>query len=72
VRACQPDASRYRGQLADPLTPAEPRVLKLLPTSTYVQMADVLCVSRNSGRYPRRRDGRDQLAGQHPGPGSDL
>jgi LuxR family transcriptional regulator, maltose regulon positive regulatory protein len=48
VRACQPDASRYRGQLADPLTPAELRVLKLLPTSTYVQMADVLCVSRNT------------------------
>jgi LuxR family maltose regulon positive regulatory protein len=48
ARAAQPDASRPRSLLAEPLTPAELRVLKLLPTSTYLQMADVLCVSRNT------------------------
>jgi LuxR family transcriptional regulator, maltose regulon positive regulatory protein len=48
ARAAQPDASRARGLLAEPLTPAELRVLKLLPTSTYLQMADVLYVSRNT------------------------
>ena len=48
VRAAQPDASRARSQPAEPLTPAELRVLKLLPTSTYLQMAEVLYVSRNT------------------------
>jgi LuxR family transcriptional regulator, maltose regulon positive regulatory protein len=48
ARAVQPDASRSRSLLAEPLTPAELRVLKLLPTSTYLQMADVLDVSRNT------------------------
>jgi LuxR family maltose regulon positive regulatory protein len=48
ARATQPDASRSRSLLAEPLTPAEFRVLKLLPTSTYLQMADVLYVSRNT------------------------
>jgi LuxR family transcriptional regulator, maltose regulon positive regulatory protein len=48
ARAAQPDASRSRGQLAEPLTPAELRVLTLLPTSTYLQMAEVLYVSRNT------------------------
>ena len=48
VRAAQPDASRSRSHLAEPLTPAELRILKLLPTSTYLQMAEVLCVSRNT------------------------
>jgi len=48
ARAAQPDASRSRSLLAEPLTPAELRVLKLLPTSTYLQMADVLYVSRNT------------------------
>jgi LuxR family maltose regulon positive regulatory protein len=48
VRAAQPDGSRSRSLLAEPLTPAELRVLKLLPTSTYLQMADVLYVSRNT------------------------
>ena len=48
ARAVQPDASRARSLLAEPLTPAELRVLKLLPTSTYLQMADVLYVSRNT------------------------
>ena len=48
ARAVQPDASRARGLLAEPLTPAELRVLKLLPTSTYLQMAEILYVSRNT------------------------
>jgi LuxR family transcriptional regulator, maltose regulon positive regulatory protein len=48
VRAAQPDASPARSSLAEPLTRAELRVLKLLPTSTYLQMADVLDVSRNT------------------------
>ena len=48
TRAAPPGASRSPGHLAQPLTPAELRVLKLLPTSTYLQMADVLYVSRNT------------------------
>jgi len=48
ARAAQPDAFRSRSLLAEPLTPAELRVLKLLPTSTYLQMAEVLYVSRNT------------------------
>jgi LuxR family maltose regulon positive regulatory protein len=48
ARAVQPDASRARNLLAEPLTPAELRVLKLLPTSTYLQMAEILYVSRNT------------------------
>jgi LuxR family transcriptional regulator, maltose regulon positive regulatory protein len=48
ARAARPDASRSRGPLAEPLTPAESRVLKLLPTSTYLQMAEGLYVSRNT------------------------
>ena len=48
VRAAQPDGSRSGSLLAEPLTPAELRVLKLLPTSTYPQMAEVLYVSRNT------------------------
>jgi LuxR family transcriptional regulator, maltose regulon positive regulatory protein len=48
ARAVQPDASRARSLLAEPLTPAELRVLKLLPTSTYLQMAEILYVSRNT------------------------
>ena len=48
ARAVQPDASRARSLLAEPLTPAELRVLKLLPTSTYLQMAEILYISRNT------------------------
>jgi LuxR family maltose regulon positive regulatory protein len=48
ARAAQPDARRSHRPLVEPLTPAELRVLKLLPTSTYVKMADVLYVSRNT------------------------
>ena len=48
VRASQPDAARLGRVLAEPLTPAELRILKLLPTSTYVQMAANLYISRNT------------------------
>ena len=48
ARAAQPDARRSHRALVEPLTPAELRVLTLLPTSTYLQMADVLYVSRNT------------------------
>ncbi len=34
--------------LAEPLTAAERRILTLLPTSTYLQMADTLRISRNT------------------------
>jgi LuxR family transcriptional regulator, maltose regulon positive regulatory protein len=48
LRAAEPEVPRARGLLAESLTPAELRVLKLLPTSTYLQMAEVLYVSRNT------------------------
>jgi LuxR family transcriptional regulator, maltose regulon positive regulatory protein len=48
ARVVQPEASRAGSPLAEPLTPAELRVLRLLPTSTYLQMAEVLDVSRNT------------------------
>ena len=48
VRAVRPAAARSRHVLAEPLTAAELRILKLLPTSTYLQMAATLYVSRNT------------------------
>ncbi len=48
VRAMRPPAARSGRVLAEPLTPAEVRILKLLPTSTYLQMAATLYVSRNT------------------------
>ena len=48
VRATQPDGPRSTRVLTEPLTTAEMRVLKLLPTSTYQQMAATLYVSRNT------------------------
>jgi LuxR family transcriptional regulator, maltose regulon positive regulatory protein len=48
VRAAQPDDSRSRRMPVESLTPAELRVLKLLPTSTYLQMAQTLYVSGNT------------------------
>ena len=48
VRATQPDASRSRQVLIEPLTAAEMRILKLLPTSTYLQIAATLYISRNT------------------------
>jgi LuxR family transcriptional regulator, maltose regulon positive regulatory protein len=46
VRATQPDARR-RGPI-EPLTAAELRVLRLLPTSTYLQIAASLYISHNT------------------------
>ena len=48
ARATQPDASRPGRVLAEPLTAAELRILKLLPTSTYLQIAATLYISRNT------------------------
>ena len=48
VRATQPEALRCGPALTQPLTAAEMRILKLLPTSTYLQMAATLYISRNT------------------------
>jgi LuxR family maltose regulon positive regulatory protein len=48
VRAAQPGAAPSNRVLAEPLTAAEERVLQLLPTSTYLQIADTLYISRNT------------------------
>ena len=48
VRATQAGSAPSGRLLADPLTAAEQRVLTLLPTSTYLQIADTLYVSRNT------------------------
>jgi LuxR family maltose regulon positive regulatory protein len=48
VRAAQHDGSAPGHVVAGSLTAAEQRVLKLLPTSTYLQMAATLYVSRST------------------------
>ena len=48
VRAVQAGAFRSGHVLAEPLTTAELRILKLLPASTYLQMAATLYISRNT------------------------
>jgi LuxR family maltose regulon positive regulatory protein len=48
VHATQPGASAPRHMPVEALTAAELRILKLLPTSTYLQMAATLYVSRNT------------------------
>lgn len=48
VRANQPAVSRANHVLVEPLTPAEQRILQLLPTSTYAQIANSLYISRNT------------------------
>jgi len=48
VRATQPDGGQSRRRVTEPLTAAELRILKLLPTSTYMQIAATLYVSRNT------------------------
>jgi LuxR family transcriptional regulator, maltose regulon positive regulatory protein len=50
VRAAQPDAHRPGRGLVEPLTAAELRVLKLLPTSTYLQIAATLYISYNTAK----------------------
>ncbi len=48
MRATQPEAFRSGRALTQPLTAAEMRILKLVPTSTYLQMAATLYISRNT------------------------
>ena len=48
VRATQRGSAPSSRVLAEPLTAAEQRVLTLLPTSTYLQIADTLYISRNT------------------------
>jgi LuxR family maltose regulon positive regulatory protein len=48
VHAIQPDGSGCHDVLTEPLTAAELRILKLLPTSTYLQIAATLYISRNT------------------------
>jgi LuxR family maltose regulon positive regulatory protein len=48
VHAVQPDAGQSRHVLVDRLTAAELRILQLLPTSTYLQIAATLFISRNT------------------------
>ena len=48
VRAARPADAASSRVLAEPLTAAEHRILTLLPTSTYLQIADTLYVSRNT------------------------
>jgi len=48
VRAAQPDAPRPRPALAEPLTATQRRILELLPTSTPLQIANTLYISRNT------------------------
>jgi LuxR family maltose regulon positive regulatory protein len=48
VHTAQPDASPSGRMLIEPLTAAETGILKLLPTSTYLQIAATLYISRNT------------------------
>jgi LuxR family maltose regulon positive regulatory protein len=48
VRAASPGAAQPGRALIEPLTAAELRILQLLPTSTYLQMAATLYISRNT------------------------
>jgi LuxR family maltose regulon positive regulatory protein len=48
VRSAQDGAGQSGRVLIEPLTVAEQRVLALLPASTYLQIADILYVSRNT------------------------
>ena len=48
VRATRPGSAHSGRALAEPLTAAEQRILTLLPTSTYPQIAGTLFISRNT------------------------
>jgi LuxR family maltose regulon positive regulatory protein len=48
VRATLQDSSPWHGAPAGPMTEAELRVLKLLPTSTYAEIGDALYISHNT------------------------
>jgi len=77
VRAAQPDTGGPRRRTAEPLTAAELRVLKLLPTSTYPQIAAALFISRSTVKthlqsvYHKARGGvacGGRRAGNRPAP----
>jgi len=44
----RPEAAQPGHALIEPLTAAEQRILQLLPTSTYLQIAATLYISRNT------------------------
>ena len=48
VRATQTDAAPSAGPMPEPLTAAQLRILKLLPTTTYAQIAATLYISHNT------------------------
>ena len=48
VRTTQPDAPSSGNPVGAPLTSAELRIVNLLPTSTYTQMAAALYISHNT------------------------
>ena len=48
VRSAQSGPASSGRAHTEPLTAAEQRILTLLPTSTYLQIADTLYVSRNT------------------------
>jgi LuxR family maltose regulon positive regulatory protein len=48
VRTAQPDASPPGRMLIEPLTAAETGILKLLPTSTYLEIAAIRYISRST------------------------
>ena len=48
ARAAQAASTTSSRVLTEPLTAAEQRILTLLPTSTYLQIADTLYISRNT------------------------
>jgi LuxR family maltose regulon positive regulatory protein len=48
VRATQPNSAESRNGLIAPLTKSELRILKLLPTGSYMQIASTLYVSHNT------------------------
>ena len=48
VRAAEAGTSQHHRVAAEPLTPAELRVLQLLPTNTYPQIAAALYISRHT------------------------
>jgi LuxR family transcriptional regulator, maltose regulon positive regulatory protein len=48
VRAAQADAAQSADLVVEPLTAAQLRILKLLPTTTYEQIAATLYISRNT------------------------
>ena len=48
VRATEPASAASGRALTEPLTAAEQRILNLLPTCTYLQIAETLYISRNT------------------------